>query len=405
MAGSASPTVNAPLLKRLYGKNVSETTYKRDALLERASKDKNFRGLGREVTIAIAATAGGSADFAGAVESQEATVERTFFVTHRKEYQVYTIQNDAIERSMGDAAALVSILKRQVGGAKRKFDESMARRTHGKGGGALGQLALNTTLTGNTVIFRKRSDIVGTIEKNLLIDFASDDGTGTSPSGLLPGGPLKVLSVNRKAGTMVLNTTIDTAVGVTNNSYFFRRKDYGVAMTGLGGWSPTVDPTSALFFGVDRTEDITKESGYRIAGGGRPKDEVLQEAGAEAMTNGISAKLCVVNPRDFMDIGMELNASKVQEGGTAVMGFSKLICHLAIGEVEIVQSPYMPEGEFRLLDPENFHLGTAGDCPKDLAASVGGKLLLPTADAWQGRLGCYGNFWLDDPGQVLVGTW
>jgi HD-GYP domain-containing protein (c-di-GMP phosphodiesterase class II) len=104
-------------------------------------------------------------------------------------------------------------------------------------------------------------------------------------------------------------------------------------------------------------------------------------------------------------IGMELNASKVQEGGTAVMGFSKLICHLAIGEVEIVQSPYMPEGEFRLLDPENFHLGTAGDCPKDLAASVGGKLLLPTADAWQGRLGCYGNFWLDDPGQVLVGTW
>ncbi len=120
LATSAS---NVSLLKRLYGSKVSETTYKRDKLLELCKKDTNFRGEGKYIVVAVAATAGGSATFDAALAAQEATVEVRFFVDHRKEYQLYSIANDAIERSKGNNAAIVEILKRQVGGAKRKFDE------------------------------------------------------------------------------------------------------------------------------------------------------------------------------------------------------------------------------------------------------------------------------------------
>lgn len=400
----ASSSANVSLLKRLHGSKVSETTYKRDKLLELCKKDQNFRGEGKFIHIAIAGTAGGSASFDAALASQEATVERRFFVTRRREYQLYSIDNEAIESNKGNQAAVVEILKRQVGGAKRKFDESIARRTHSAGGGAIGRLALNTTTSSNTIILRTRTDIVGTWEKNMLIDAAASDGTGTSPGSVLAGGPLKVVSLDRDDGTVVMNAVLTTFAGVTNNAYLFRYGDFANAMTGIQGWAPTADPSSDAFFGVDRTEDISKESGIRVTGGGKLKEETLQDAGAEAQINGIEPKHCFVNPLDFKDIGKELGGAKIQEGGKGVTGFSSIVCHIATGSVEIHSSPYVKKGYFWMGDAANLTLGTAGECPMDLAMG-NGTLLLPTADARQGRIGCYGNFWVDNPGEWVIGSW
>jgi hypothetical protein len=396
----ASPSANSSLLKRIYGSKVSELTYKRDKLLEAAKKDTNFRGVGREVTIAIAGTAGGSADFAAALAAQQATVERTFLVTHKKEYQLYSIANDAIERSKGNQAALVEILKRQVMGAKRKFDESIAKRTHGVG--PIGRIQASSSTSTTTLTLRDRTDIVGVWELNALIDFAPNDGTSTVTS-VRAGGPLKVTALNRDAGTVTLNAIVNT-VTTNTDDFIHRYGDYSNAMTGLQAWEPTSAPGATAFYGVDRTEDLLKESGVRVFGGGKLKEETLQDAGAECQINGISPSTCLVNPLDFKDIGKELGGAKVQEGGKGVTGFSSIVVHIATGEVTVMSSPYVKKGYFWMGNPgENFTLGTAGECPMDLTS--GGPLLLPTADAKQGRLGCYGNFWVDNPGEWLIGAW
>lgn len=399
--GAASPSQNASLLKRLYGSKVAETTYKRDKLLELCKKDRNFGGSGREVTVSIAGTAGGSADFAAAAASQEATEERTFFVVHRKEYQLYTIQNDAIARSQGNAAALVQILKRQVGGAKRKFDESLARRTHGVG--PIGRIQSGSSISTTTLTLSERTDIVGTWEKNLLVDFAANDGSALSPGSVRAGGPLKVVSIDRDNGTVTLNAAVDTVASA--DDYVHRFGDFGKAMLGLPAWEPYSDPSSTAFYGLDRTEDLSRLAGIRVFGAGRLKEEILQDAGAECHINGISPKVLLINTLDFKDIGKELGGGKSQEGSKAVAGFSSIEVHLACGSVTVHPSPYVKKGYAFLGDPENLTLATAGDCPMDLAAKQGGQLLLPTADALQGRLGCYGNFWVDNPGEWCVISW
>lgn len=405
--GVSSTSANVSIVKRLYGSKVSETTYKRDALLELCKKDTNFRGEGKFIVVAIAPPAGGSADFAQAVAAQETTVERRFFVTRAREYQLYTIDNEAIEATRGNAAALVEILKRQVGGAKKQFDEALARRAHSPGGGALGQIDSAVTLSSTTLTFRVRTAIVGLIYKNMLLEFAATNGTGSSPGSTRgPNAQLRVTAVNRTTGAVTVNAALNTIPGITVNDFVFRAGDFSRSMTGIQGWEPIADPSGANpLFGVDQTEDMAKLSGVRIDGLGKPKEETLQDAGAEAMINGINAVVCLVNPLDFKDLGKELGAQKIQEGGTGVTGFSKLIVYTAAGAAELRPTPFCLKGYFWLGDPDTITLGSAGELPMDLAAGQGGTLLLPTSDARQGRLGGYGNFWVDDPGQWVIGKW
>lgn len=407
MGSIASSAANVSILKRLYGAKVSETTYKRDALLELCRKDTNFRGEGKFIVVAIAPTAGGSADFAQAVASQNATVERRFFVTRAREYQLYTIDNEAIEASKGDAAAIVEILKRQVGGAKKQFDEALARRTHSPGGGVIGQIDSSVTLASNQLKFRSRTQVVGLFYKNMVLEFAATNGTGSSPGSTRgPNAQLTVTAVDRNNGILTLNANLNTVPGITVNDFVFRAGDFAKSMTGIQGWEPDSDPSGANpLFGVDQTEDMAKLSGVRVTGGGKPKEETLQDAGAEAMINGINATHCIVNPLDFKDLGKELGAQKIQEGGTGTTGFSKLIVYTAAGALELRPSPFCKKGSFWMGDVSTFVLGSAGEMPMDLAAGNGGTLLLPTSDARQGRLGGYGNFWVEDPGQWVIGTW
>lgn len=401
--GLSTSAAHTPLLKRLYGSKVAETTYKRDKLLELCKKDTAFRGEDKAITVAIAPTAGGSASFSAAVAAQEATVEVRFTITRKREYQLYTIDNEAIEASKGNTAAIVEILKRQVGGAKKQFDEAIARRAHSPGGGSIGRLPASITSSGTTVSLLDRTDIVGTWYKNTLVDFDDGDGTGTSPGTVRAGGPLKVTAIDRDNATITFNATLDTISGIAANDYVFRYGDFGNAMTGIQGWEPISDPSSSAFFGVDRTADLAKLSGVRVDGLGKPKEETIQDAGVEAQINGFTPKHVFINSLNFKDIGKELGGQRVQEGATGQIGFERIVVHVATGPVTVHSSPFVKLGYFWMGDAENLVLGTAGECPMDL--TFGNTMLLPTADARQGRIGCYGNFWVDNPGEWVVGKW
>src|SRR5690606_26381340 len=104
-------------------------------------KDTSFGGEGRHVVVKIAPTAGGSADFAQARANQGATQTKRFFVTHRKQYSIFTIDGDIIARTRGDKNAIVDIVKQEIDSARNTFGRDMAARVWGNGGGARGKIA------------------------------------------------------------------------------------------------------------------------------------------------------------------------------------------------------------------------------------------------------------------------
>ncbi len=411
---SANTTNQLPLLKRLWGSKVAEPFYKASRFASMINSDTNFGSEGRYVNVTVAPTAGGSANFADALASQDATQEKRFFVTHRKEYQVFSLQGDVIARLKGNANGLVEAVKQQADKARYAFARAMARKLWGNGGGALGQIAAAQNLASAVLTLRTPTDVVG-FDVGMQLEFASDDGSSATPAGRR-GGPdrLTVTAVNRGsasvAPTITLSGLLNTVSGITANDFIFRRGDYSLAMTGMRGWNPITTPTTGdSFFGLDRSvSDPVRLSGARIVGGGKPKEESLIDATAEAQINGIDLKQVFVNPLDYRDLVKEMGSKREIQitAKQAGMGFTALEVYGATGTLQVVSEVDVPRGYGWACDTDQITLRTAGDCPMMLNEDGVGKLLRAyDDDAYQGRIGAYGNLFQDNPGNAMIISW
>ena len=410
----ATLTNQSPVLKRLYPNGVNEILYKASLLFKNCKKDTQFLGEDKAVVVHISGTNGGSANFADALASQGATRKVRFIVNRKREYQVYSVDGEAIAATNGDKGSIVRVLKEEMDKAMYRFDRAMAKRASGKGGGSIGVISSGTTLTSTTLTFASRTDIQW-VEVGDQLQFADGDGTDPSadPADLLDGGEtLTVSAVDRAAGSITVSAAINTIAGIATGDYVFRRGDYSRAMTGLLGWCPTSAPAaSESFFGVDRTDyDVLRLSGFRYtAGAGGQKEALVINGAAEAAIHGIEVEMLYCNPLDYAAFINELGSVRQRNSSEdGKVGYKMIEIHTPAargGTLKVVSDPGIPAGYGLAINNDEFVLGTAGECPSMLDhAGLGGRGLLTPQDddAVQGRLGCYGNFWHVNPGNAII---
>lgn len=414
MAASANTTNQTNLLKIMWGKELQVPFLKRSKFANRMKKSTDFGGRSREVVIKVAPTGGGSAGFAAALASQSASVPVTFTVTRRTEYQVFTVQGQAIAASKGDAQAYIKILKSESDSARYMFFRELAKKAKGKGGGSLGQIDSTTTMSSTTLILSNPTDHVN-FESGMQLEFSADDGTQTSPAGLR-GSPtyLTVSAVNRNLTnpTLTMSAALDTVSGLVVTDDIFRRGDYGNAMTGIDGWAPSTAPSaSESFFGVDRTDyDVQRVAGliYSTGTGGLMSD-ILTDACARADECGISIDTIWMHTRRIATLQKEVGTQRIRDNvGDGGIGYKSFSFDLPVGNgtVDIMGEKDINYAYAWGLDMSEVYLRTAGEAPSLLNHSGVGPLLpAHDDDAVQGRLGCYGNYFHENPGNSLVIQW
>jgi hypothetical protein len=190
----------------------------------------------------------------------------------------------------------------------------------------------------------------------------------------------------------------------------FRRGDYANAMTGAQGWNPITAPSAGVtFFGLDRgATDVVRVSGSRHSGSGSTKEETLIDADAAGAIHGAEVNTVFCHPNDYRDLVKEMGAKQVidvpsKETG---IGFKGLMVNGQMGSINVLSDRDVPEGYAWMMDVNNYYLRTSGDCPKVLNEDGAGMLLRATDDdAYQGRIGCYGNFTCENPGHTVIITW
>lgn len=407
------------LSKRLWGNKVAEPMYDACKLLAMAQKDTNFGGEGRYVIVSVTPTAGVSPSFPDAVASQAASVTVRFFVTRRKEYAVWSLQNDAIEGYKGDKNAVLDLTKNELSKARRAFAISMAQRAYGHAGGTAFQLATTTNLATSTAVVTNRSDLYA-LDKNKQIEWSLVNGSSPTASRTadLLGGANPVFStvgsINRDAGTFTTNTVLNTIPGITTSAFGFIRGSYANCATGLQGWNPITAPTAGdSFFGYDRSgDDVQRVSGVRVSGLGKTMLETLEDAGAEAKLNGLDGeRVLAINPLDMARLRKELSAMGVINmaevaGGSKgfTYSFKAVKIDSQVGELTLLPETYVPRGFAWLVDVSQIYLRSTDEVPKDI--SMGNGLLVDfTDDARQGRLGAYFNFTFENPGAHVIISW
>ncbi len=400
------------LYKRLYPKGIADVMYKKSIALADIKKKTDFGGEGAYINVATSGTSGGSADFATALANQGPSTQKRFFITHRKEYQIATVDGLAIATSKDDKMSVLRTLKVEMDKANYKFTLALSSKFFGNAGGALGQISAGSNVATVTITLAQPADIVK-FEIGDWIQTASDNGSGSSPAGVNGGGAqVQIVNLDRGLGTLTLGSAWSTAIPGTAASHFiFRPGDYANAFSGLGGWNPVTAPTSGdSFFGMDRSVgDLTRQAGdrYSANSGGSYEDSILNASAQAAM---LTSRLprTYVNPLDFVQLVKELGSKRIvdaknREGST---GFKGIEVYTSSGVTEVVADAFAPKGFGRMVDPDDISLMTAGECPGPLNwGGAQSTQVLANADAVQFRIGAYGNYGYEMNNVPIVITW
>jgi len=111
----------------------------------------------------------------------------------------------------------------------------------------------------------------------LLISYDSTNTTQQTWNAALDA-TAEITGVDRDTGTITTNKTTSGASTVSTGDLIFVNGDRNSKLSGLAAWIPSVAPGATPFFGVDRTIDVTRLGGIRVASTGKPLDEALIDA-------------------------------------------------------------------------------------------------------------------------------
>jgi hypothetical protein len=413
---AAEAIAGSNLFKVLYPDDISTPLYQQSKAFGMMKKDTKFASDGTKyVVVSIAPGAGGSANIQTAIANQAATQQVRFSLGRKKLYEVGSIDGEAMavaKNGGGDNSkgAILDIVKFAMDRARDAFARTFGRAVWGSGGGGRGTINATGAATA-TVTLTNRADGVGFF-KGMVIQTAPNDGftTVTSPNI----GSAAITSITRKtlagAATLTFSAALNTLIGgAAAADTIFRMGDYAAYPNGIAGWAPAADPGGGdSFLGINRSTagDLNFLSGWRVSGGGQPKQQTLVDAAAEAAMNNVMVKTVFMNPLDVRDAFKEQSSYKTIDVATDKpnVGYTGITLLGSVGTLTVFPEPDVPQGTAWIINPaQDWTCRSAGDCPM-LFDFDGIKSFLrnPTGDDYQFRMGCYMNFENANPVNAVV---
>jgi hypothetical protein len=409
-AGDATITALTNILKTRYDQKVfHQLFYRKAPFIGQIEKDEKFGGNNARISLRYGAPQGGSFQMPIAMANVTSSSDVAFLLTRSRDFQVSGISGEALAAGDGDENTIYNTLRGEMEGSMRNLNRSLQIHSWRNGGGQRSQL--NNSSTATTVgTLKQAADVTG-FEVQMKCDLANDDGynQGGALGGVLAGGPLTVLAVDRVNGTVTFNANISTLTGSTTSSYIFRNGDYSLGPSGVGRWITSYTPTTGdSQFGVDRSVDPVRLAGVRYAGNGGNKEETIIDAAELAGREGAEDLVCFLNNLDRADIIKSLGSKAIYEpvnSSDGDIGYRALNIEGPDGTIKVFSEVNVPRGTFFLLDMSTWLLKSAKGVPRILDDDGLKMLREANNDGYQWRMGGYFNYACEAPGYNLNGTW
>ena len=403
---SASTTTYADALKEYYTTaRLADLFYGDAPLLANLKKSGKFPGNKLVVPTRYGIAQGVSATFATAKTLSQSTsslIER-FELTRVKKYVFATIENEVLKASKGDEGSFVEALTEEIDSAllcgKRRMAWDAYRGGYGKVG-VIGSISV-TEITLSQV-----EDVVG-FEKGMEIVFAATEAA----SALRSATTLQVTGVNRATGVITCSATITSITNTTAADVIFYAGDRQnsatpsrICIAGAEAWVPQSAPSTATFFAVDRTLDVTRLAGQRVDGRGAPVHEALIEGRVQVGREGGKPTHVFLNHTYWAKLEKELGtkvrySNEVAKNG-ANIGFNAIDLVGPGGGIKVIADAYCPADTAFMMDMSSWKLHFIDEMFSNAGDGGDGLEMLRDADADQleSRWAFYGNLACDAPG-------
>lgn len=378
-------------LKQLYDDQVVENlVYEDNPFLALCPKNTKFFGKNKPLPVQFGVPQGRSATFATAQANKTASKFDDFIITRKKDYCIASIDVETMEASMNDKGAFLEAAETEINGALHSLARSLAGAMFRDGTGTIGA----TTETSGTTITLVEPDDVVNFEVGMKIAF--NDNAGAARDS---GEAIGISAVNRSAGTLTVDTDLNTISGITTLDGINVAGDFNAKISGLAAWLPYGGPSATPFFGVDRTVDSTRLGGVSWDGTSQSIEEAAISLMIKVAREGGKVTHGFVNFERFGDLEMALG-SKVQyvEHKVGEIGFRGIRVNGPRGFVDIIPDHNQRSDYLHMLTMKHWKLMSIGTAPKIQRYANQMWIREATEDAVEVRACYFANVGCNAPG-------
>lgn len=292
---------------------VENMSYKDNPLFAMIPKMEKFGGKNLPVPIIFGNPQGRSKTFAKAQARSLLTNSRVaaFALTRVSDYSIAVIDNEVMEASEDNQDAFMEAATTEIDGALDALTRSVAIGIYGGVDANYGQISVEPTVADPAVLTMKNVEDITNIEVGQKLVFFAAKSGGTAKLFATGVSSAVVVSVDRVDGTFTMDEAYDANGTLAADDYVFVDGDRGLGISGLADWVPATDPGATAFFGVDRSQDVTRLGGIRYDGSDKPIEEALILAASLTAREGGKPDYCFLPYSNYADLELALG-SKVQ---------------------------------------------------------------------------------------------
>lgn len=393
-----------PLLKELYDDDhIENEVYKDNPFLALVPKIEDAEGKYIPRPVIYGNPQGRSRSFTQAQQRGEVTgVEPvSFFVRRVKDYSLATVDNETILASKSDKGAFLKAATTAMDGAIQSLTRSVAISMYRPSSGYYARVeAEPSNDTGTFTLQLQEPEEITNFETQMVLNIWSAPSGGVERTSDGAETDFVVSAIDRDNGVLTLEGDYDGSGTIAAGDFIFVKGDRGVSMSGLMDWIPTENPTSALFFNVDRTADVTRLAGIRMDGRGLPIEEALLNLVTRIAREGGKPDYIMMNYEEYNDLDKSLG-SKVQYIDlkvNAVVGFRGIEIQGPKGAIKVIADQNCPAGFAWALQMNTWELLSLGKAVRVIDTDGMKWLRQNSQDGIEIRLGSYSQLACRAPG-------
>jgi hypothetical protein len=376
-------------------------TYKDAPLYALMPKYKDFFGKNYPMPMRVTNPQGRSANFGDAQANKTPSNYKDFTLTRVRDYSLASIDSESWMASERDAGAFLRLATGEIDGALASLKRSVCFSLYGDGSGALGAVAGSPTAANPSVITLANVEDIVKFEVGQVLQARSGATARVFATGV---SEATVVKVDRDIGT--ITTDVDNSGNtdtIVANDTLNVVGDYNAKLSGLSAWVPVTAPSSAAFFGVDRTIDMTRLGGVRVAGSNKPLDEAYIDAARRAGREGGNPEYAFAGFSRYAALEKTLGSRVVYDDvEVAGIGFRGIKISGPQRAITVLPDRDCPENYSWLLQMDTWGLYSLKE-PIQILDLDGNKTLREsTADAYEVRCAMFGQVGCDFPGANVV---
>jgi hypothetical protein len=404
---TATNALSTAILKRRYKAGVSMAQHSKFPVWNALSKKEDFKGDDYAIAIETESPQGVGTTIPAA---QTAAAQSKFYralLTRLEYYGLVRIKGQALRSAtMRGDGALVDLWTHELDGIEKSVLKMLEIFSMGTGNGVLGTIASGIATTQITLTV---AEDVNNLNVGQTIQLVSN----TTLNPTVRGGTGVITALDRAAGKVSLaaawNATFsgspadgdsivragDQAIGGVN------KVPAGMRQWLAGGATP------GDWKGLPRNEDNVRLGSQVSDLTGLPMAEAVIDLESLIQIQGHEPKLRLIcNPRDFRQVKKTLYGKVMFSGGggSPTIGFDGAKWQGNNGEIPALQSPFCPKGNIFLKRMDTFAMYSCGAAPSALEDDKLDMLRLATDDAYEARIGLYGDFGESAPVESARGT-